>query len=138
MFEGDTEIDMVWVDGPAYSAGIRPGDIIRKVNGKPVSTYQDVVHAVGASTVGGAAVRITCERRVSSSDDNGNTTNNKTTTTTTTTEHEVCPKTTNDAFASFPEIYFNLKTHTFIPTVPMARMANGMHPDGSNNTATTR
>ena len=109
MKDGDTSIDMVWVDGPAHSAGILPMDVIRKINGKPVMTYEEVSLAVRGSKVGEAVV-ITCDRH-----DDGPRGVKKATTTFTTTHRTVVPKTANEAFDSFPEIYFDLKTHTFIP-----------------------
>ena len=129
MKEGDTEIDMVWVDGPAHESGVLPKDFIRTIDGTPVERYEEVLRAVKASKVGEKVV-ITCERfmyhssatLITTSDNNTskathneNNTSGSGTTTSTITEYTIVPKTANEAFASFPEIYFDLTTHTRIP-----------------------
>ncbi len=38
--------------GPAAQAGIRPGDLITSVNGRPVNGLQDVVHVLEQSRIG--------------------------------------------------------------------------------------
>lgn len=50
--------------GPAARAGVRPGDVITSINGKPIATASDVVDAVSAQSIGtAAAVKLVREGR---------------------------------------------------------------------------
>jgi regulator of sigma E protease len=34
------------IPGPAWAAGLRPGDIIRRIDGKPVENFQDIINGI--------------------------------------------------------------------------------------------
>jgi predicted metalloprotease with PDZ domain len=53
-------VDEVDADGPAASAGVRPGDVIRAVNGVPINAYADIDPAVAAA--GNRAVPVDIDR----------------------------------------------------------------------------
>lgn len=51
-FHGGVYIDNMVRNGPAHKAGLRPGDIILKINGKKVSKSTEVQQAVKEAKVG--------------------------------------------------------------------------------------
>jgi membrane-associated protease RseP (regulator of RpoE activity) len=59
-------ITHVRINGPAYQSGIRRGDIIKKVNGQPVGTYQQVSSAIREITPKEQAFEIETNRGITS------------------------------------------------------------------------
>ena len=49
---GGTIVEVVALDGPADDAGLRPGDIITKVGGRPLEQIEDVFSALGRARPG--------------------------------------------------------------------------------------
>lgn len=43
------KVDQVDADGPAAGAGIKPGDLIRAIDGRPINNYPDIHSAVAAA-----------------------------------------------------------------------------------------
>lgn len=50
------EVTYVHPDGPADRAGVRPGDLITAVDGKPIRQLDDLTRQIGAAGVGGRLV----------------------------------------------------------------------------------
>lgn len=59
-WSGDVQVGQVMKDSPAQSAGLRPGDLLIRVNSKPVASPATVQHAVMGS--GGKPVELTLMR----------------------------------------------------------------------------
>jgi S1-C subfamily serine protease len=61
--KGETRaiIGDVTKDGPAYKAGLEPGDVVRKFDGQKIETFEDLQNAVRA-TLPGDTVKIVVRR----------------------------------------------------------------------------
>lgn len=55
--EGETQAVLGSVDGPAYEAGLKVGDIVVKFDGRPISTFKELQDAV-LTTLPGDLVRV--------------------------------------------------------------------------------
>lgn len=58
--DGDFQVYKVFTDSPAEKAGVKEGDLIRKVNGKTYKTSEEISKAIKGKT--GTKVKVTFER----------------------------------------------------------------------------